>query len=223
MLFVHFHVSITDMKSTTRGSEHRTYVQGARAKAAEATGRRIIDAFLARLMTHWFDEITLDCVAEDAGVTVQTVVRRFGGKEGLLAESAKTLAGRITMTRATPRGDIEQLVKNLIADYEQTGDAIMRLLALEERHPALRACTDLGRRWHRGWVTEMVAEPLDALAAADRTRAIDALVAVTDVYTWKLLRRDMGRSIAATATTLAGLIRATIDEFCGPRPKGDER
>ena len=60
------------MKTATR-----SYHQGARAESAEATGRRIIEAFLARLMDHWFDEITLDRVAEDAGVTVQTVVRRW--------------------------------------------------------------------------------------------------------------------------------------------------
>ena len=38
------------------------------ARLSEATGRRIVEAFLARLMTQWFDEITLDLVAADAGV-----------------------------------------------------------------------------------------------------------------------------------------------------------
>src|SRR3974390_2456291 len=121
------------MKTTTRH-----YAQCARAQAAEATGRRIVEAFLARLMAQWFDEITLDRVAEDAGVTVQTVVRRFGGKEGLLSGAVQTLADRIHTQRATPPGDIDRLVDNLVGDYEQTGDAVIRLLALEGRHPALQ-------------------------------------------------------------------------------------
>src|SRR4051812_42962513 len=94
----------------------RRYAQGARARSAEATGRRIVDAFLARLMEHCYDEITLDRVAGDAGVTVQTVVRRFGGKEGLLAGSVGTLSARIKARRATPPGDIRGAVRNLVAD-----------------------------------------------------------------------------------------------------------
>ena len=82
-----FDVSIADMKSTAaRSGPHRRYVQAARAEAAADTARRILEAFLARLMTQWFDQITLDRVADDAGVTVQTVVRRFGGKDGVVGE-----------------------------------------------------------------------------------------------------------------------------------------
>src|SRR3954470_13205998 len=114
----------------------RSYNQSARAQSTEATGQRILDAFLTRLMQQWFDEITLDRVAEDAGVTVQTVVRRFGGKEGLLASSVKTLSAQIDARRATPRDgdDVGRAVDNLVGDYERTGDALIRLLALEPRH-----------------------------------------------------------------------------------------
>ena len=96
----------------------RRYSQSARAQSAEATARRIVDAFLAQLMEQWFDEITLDRVAADAGVTVQTVVRRFGGKEGLLAGAVKTMAPQVSARRATPPGDLGLLVDNLIEDYE---------------------------------------------------------------------------------------------------------
>jgi AcrR family transcriptional regulator len=164
----------------------RRYIQGARAEAAEATARRIVEAFLARLMTQWFDEITLDRIAEDAGVTVQTVVRRFGGKDGLLADAVNTMGDQIRATRATPPGEIGRLVANLIEDYEKTGDAVVRLLALEPRHAALKEFIDLGRRWHREWVAGLFGGELRGLDAAARKRALDALVIVTDVYTWKL-------------------------------------
>jgi AcrR family transcriptional regulator len=191
----------------------RQYQQRARAEAAEATGRRIVEAFLARLMAQWFDEITLDQVAADAGVTVQTVVRRFGGKEGLLSEAVKTLAPQIRARREAPARDIDRLVENLLGDYEQTGDAVVRLLALEPRHPTLKTVLDFGRRSHREWTRRAYAGALDPLDAQSRERALDALVIVTDVYTWKLLRRDMGRSVRATATAMKNLIRATITEI----------
>jgi AcrR family transcriptional regulator len=196
------------MKTATR-----RYSQNARALSAEATGQRIVDAFLALLMTQWLDEITLDRVAEDAGVTVQTVIRRFGSKDGLLAGSVKALGERVNAQRATPRGDVGRVVDHLLKDYEQTGDAIIRLLALELRHPALTEILYFGRREHRQWVTNAFADSLSKLEAKTRERAIDALVLITDVYSWKLLRRDMERSVAATAMTMKQLILASISEF----------
>ena len=193
------------MKTATR-----SYHQGARAESAEATGRRIIEAFLARLMDQWFDEITLDRVAEDAGVTVQTVVRRFGGKEGLLASAVTIFAERVRAQRAAPPGDFDRLVENLLADYEKTGDAVMRLLALEQRHPTLEPVLELGRGEHRQWVSSGFAALLRGLEPPVRQRALDALVIVTDVYTWKLLRRDLGRSVREASATLKNLIQAII-------------
>jgi AcrR family transcriptional regulator len=196
------------MQTTTR-----QYLQRARAQAAEATGQRIVEAFLARLMTQWFDEITLDRVAADAGVTVQTVVRRFGGKEGLLSDAVRTLAPQIRAQRAAAPGDIDQLVENLIGDYERTGDAVIRLLALEPRHPALKTVLEVGRRGHRQWAGSAFAGALNGIDGPARERALDALVIVTDVYTWKLLRRDMTRSTRATAAAIKNLIRATLTEI----------
>src|SRR5262249_31216476 len=126
----------------------RHYVQTVRAQSAEATGRRIMDAFLARLMQQWFDEITLESVATDAGVTVQTIVRRFGGKEGLLGKAVVILSDQIKAQRSTPSGDLEKVLDNLIGDYETTGDAVVRLLALEPRHLALKDVLEIGRREH---------------------------------------------------------------------------
>ena len=190
----------------------RRYAQSARAESAEATGRRIVDAFLARLMAQWLDEITLDAVAEDAGVTVQTVVRRFGGKEGLLASAVKVFGEQVIAQRAAPPGDVGRLVDNLLADYERTGDCVIRLLALEGRHPAVEPILELGRDEHRRWVSGAFAETLRKLEPSARQRALDALVIITDVYTWKLLRRDMRRSVRETAATIRDLVQAATPQ-----------
>lgn len=192
------------MKST------RAYEQSARAESTAATGARIVEAFLVRLHQQWYDEITLDQVAEDAGVTVQTVVRRFGGKSGLLAEAIREMVRRAGESRATPPGDPERLVRNVVDDYERTGDTIIRLLALEGRHAVLHENLSHGRDRHRDWVGKAFAGDLELLEAKSRQTVLDALVIATDVYTWKLLRRDMGRSIAATRIAIIGMIRATL-------------
>jgi AcrR family transcriptional regulator len=193
-------------------SAGRPYAQGARARSTEENGRRIVDAFINRLMKQWYDEITLDLVAEDSGVTVQTIVRRFGGKEGLLGQAVVILAAKINAQRAMPGGDIDGIVESLFADYEQTGDTVMRLLALEPRHPAIRIATDVGRREHRQWVTGVFGSRLGGLGATARQRAIDALIIATDVYAWKLLRRDMGRAVPVAMATMKFLIQAAIGE-----------
>src|SRR3954471_12624823 len=97
MLFdtAQFNVSMTNMKLKSTKGKTRPYAQTVRAQATEETARRILDAFIARLFTQWLDEITLDRVADDAGVTVQTIVRRFGGKAGLLASSIPIIGERI--------------------------------------------------------------------------------------------------------------------------------
>lgn len=199
------------MKSNA-ASTPRRYEQAARAKSTEETGRRIVEAFIERLLTQWYDEITLDAVAKDAGVTVQTVLRRFDGKEGLLATAVETIGARINAARMVPAGDVEGAVDAVVGDYERTGDAVIRLLALEGRHPAVKRVTDLGRSEHRGWVSTVFAESLRSLDAAARQRMVDALVIATDVYTWKLLRRDMGRGVGATKTIVKNLVQAALVE-----------
>ena len=186
---------------------------GARAEAAEETGRRIVEAFLGRLMTQWYDEITLDAVAEDAEVTVQTVVRRFGGKERLLASAVKELAKGINASREVPSGDVPCIAAKVVGDYEQTGDTVIRLLALEGRLPAIREVLEFGRGEHRRWVAGAFTSELAKLTGKSRERALDALVIATDVYTWKILRRDLGRSVAEATTAMRSMIEAIIEQF----------
>ncbi len=203
-------------------SQARPYRQTARAESAAATGQRIVEAFLKRLGEQWYDEITLDQVADEAGVTVQTIVRRFGGKAGLLDEAIHAMGRSSKERRATPPGDPERLARNLVDDYERTGDTIIRLLAVEGRHAALHEHLTRARRWHRDWIAGVFADDLEPLGAKARQAALDALVVATDVYTWKLLRRDMGRGVAATQATIAGMLRSTISAYSSvedaPRP-----
>jgi hypothetical protein len=114
--------------------------------------------------------------------------------------------------REAAPGDVERLVQNIVADYEKVGDAVVRLLALEPRHPSLSVFLDVGRASHRGWVETKFADVLAAADAARREQIVDALTIVTDVYAWKLLRRDKGRGVGATAAAMTSMVRAVIAE-----------
>ena len=174
----------------------RAYRQSARAIAAEATGERILDAFARQLREQWFDEIRLEGIAREAGVTIQTVIRRFGSKEGLLDAMHGRLGDEIRRRREVEAGDVSGAITSIVEDYEQVGELVIRSLAQEDRYAAIKAITDIGRGMHRAWISEAFSPWLDPMAPRDRRRATDALVVAGDVYVWKLVRRDMKRPVA---------------------------
>jgi AcrR family transcriptional regulator len=179
-----------------------------RAAAAQKTRERIVDAAVELLLTRWYDEVTLREVASSSGVALQTVVNHFGSKDQLVADGVERLHARVETQRgaATP-DDLEGALSILVEHYELTGEAAIRALAMEERAPALRPVLDRGRRFHRAWVERIFASELAGLPAGpDRERALAARVAALDVYVWKLLRRDLGLSPAATAQVMRDLV-----------------
>lgn len=179
----------------------------ARAVAAAATGERILDAAEGLFWEGPTDRILLADVASRAGVTVQTVLRRYRSKDGLIAAAAARAVARVSRQRdEAPIGDVEGAVANLLDHYESHGERVLRLLAAEHTSPTLREITEQGRLVHRRWVERTFSPRLDGLQNATRARRRAQLIAVTDVYTWKLLRRDAGLSRTQTERALVELI-----------------
>jgi AcrR family transcriptional regulator len=190
----------------------RPYRMRARAEAAAATADRILDATVAAF---WESpgQVSLDDVARRAGVTVQTVIRRFGSKDALMAAAAEREVRSVGAERdpaaiTSTKGAIRQLMDH----YEARGDQVIRMLAEEQRLPALREVADIGRRMHREWCAQVFAQALAHRIGADRDRRLAELVAVCDVYTWKLLRRDAGLSRRQTELALLELIEPLLEE-----------
>jgi AcrR family transcriptional regulator len=162
------------------------------------------------MATMWFEDITLDLIAKDAEVTVMTVIRRFGGKEGLLEAAHLHLGKDIEGRRAAKPGDFEAAVNGLARDYEEICPLVMRMLAQEDRYPPLKVLGDIGRRNHRAMVAEVFVETLGKLPPAKRTAMLDALVIAMDIYIWKLVRVDMERPVAAYKTIVKTMIHAAL-------------
>jgi AcrR family transcriptional regulator len=190
----------------------RPYRMQARATATAATAARILDAAETLFWAEPVAEISLDRVAELAGVTVQTVIRRFQSKDGLFEAAVERQIGRVVEQRDTaPAGDLEAAVRILTDHYEELGDRVLRLLGEEDRVPGLRRLTDRGRDYHRGWCERVFDTALADLRGAARGRRLAQLIAVTDVYMWKLLRRD--RALSRRQTELA--MRELLEPLTG--------
>ena len=191
----------------------RPYRMGARAETAAETGERILDAAVEIFWARPSDQISLEDVAEVAGVSVRTVIRRFGGRQGLLAAAAAREVERTAGERSTaPVGDTAAAVAVLVEHYEADGERVLRLLAEEGREPGLGPLVDQGRAVHRDWCARVFAPALTGLTGAERRRRLAQLVAVCDVYTWKLLRRDAGLSRRQTELALVELLRPIVEE-----------
>ena len=66
-----------------------------RAAAAAETAEKILDAATHLFAENVIAEITLADIAERSGVTVQTILRRFGDKDGVFAEAISRLGAEI--------------------------------------------------------------------------------------------------------------------------------
>jgi AcrR family transcriptional regulator len=191
----------------------RPYHQTARAAAAENLRQRVVTSFNHLLLSRWIDEITLDEVAASVGTTRQTVIRLFGGKDGLLEAVIELVRAEAAPRTSMPSdASARAALESLIAHYEAVGDMVMRFLAQEERHSALRPLLALGRLEHHAWVAERFASKQSGLSELERERRITRLIVATDIYTWKLLRRDFGKSQDEVLHLMVGIIKKETGE-----------
>jgi len=84
------------------------------------------------------------------------------------------------------------------------------MLAEEHRIPGFAEVAAVGRTKHRAWIEAAFAEQLAVNPAPERDRILTALIAATDVYVWKLLRRDLGLDRTASESTVETLIRGVL-------------
>jgi AcrR family transcriptional regulator len=196
----------------------------ARAEGMAATRDRIVAAARTLALEQAYEDITLAAIAEAGGVSHQTVLNHFESKEGVMAAAAEVLARETGAARdkAVP-GDTRGAVAILTREYERFGDANARWAIASERLGSLAPLLDEARAGHQAWLERIFAGALPATPAA-RRRALHALHAATDVYTWKLLRRDLRLSSAATEQVMVDLINGIISGgAAAPRSRASQR
>jgi AcrR family transcriptional regulator len=193
------------------GTRH-TYTMVARAEGMAATRERIVEAALKLALEQAYEDITLVAIAEAAGVSHQTVLNHFESKENVAAAAAELLSRQTRSARekATP-GDHGGAVAILVGEYERFGDANARWAIASDRLGSLAPMLDHARAGHQDWLARIFSDRLPKAPSA-RRRAIHALHAATDVYTWKLLRRDLRLTRAETERIMLALINGILGD-----------
>ena len=175
-------------------TKRRSYEMRARKQTTAATRNAIVQAAIDSVVAARSLGITLGSVADRAGVTVKTVLRHFGSREELVDAVYLQILRDVMAERTVTSGVPERELTVLIEHYERRGETVLGLLAEEDDDPRARRMCDTGRTLHRKWVAEVFGAGLP-VEPPERARIIDALVVVTDVYCWKLLRRDRGLTV----------------------------
>ena len=186
----------------------------ARADAAELTGERIVDAMLARFESTPYERIRLEDIASDAAVTSQTVIRRFGGKPGLMVATVQREMGRIMAAReAAADAPPAETLHALVQHYERYGRLILKTYAEAPLVPGLPELVTTARAYHVQWCRQAFADDLDVVGAAAgttgdgvRQRRLAQIVAICDATTWRILRDDGGLDPERTEQALAELL-----------------
>lgn len=187
----------------------RRYDGRLRAERAQESAERILAVAERAFATEHFERVTLASVAASAGVTVTTLQRKYGDKQGLFAACAARGRARIVAQRgAPPAEDVRAALAQLVDHYEAEGRLVWHLVRQESDVPTLARVVREGRRTHRAWVETVFADALEGLAKDARRRRSDALVAATDLFVWKLLRVDLGRARADVEGTMFAMASA---------------
>lgn len=191
----------------------RPYAMTTRAAASDETRRRILSSTLALSAEKLTLEILLGDVADRAGVTTKTILRHFGSRDGLLDAATEVARAEIVQERVAPIGDSAGAVTVVVDHYEERGDWVMRMLGQEDSDARVHGVVELGRATHREWVATTFRPQLDRVPLDDREAAADLLAVATDIYTWKLLRRDRALGRATTEERMRGLVGAIVTQY----------
>ncbi len=189
----------------------RRYAMAARAAKAEATKARIRGSAMELYCQRPIEEFTLEEVADRAGVAVRTVLRAYPSKDELVYAALDEMAAGGVYLKPTPPGDIKAGVSAFFDIYETVGDLVLQRLIDERRRPGLKPSLDQGRENHRDGVKFIFAPQLEQRRGAARSELFSMLVIMTDVYVWKLLRRDMALTRPAAEAIVGKMIFSIIE------------
>jgi AcrR family transcriptional regulator len=190
----------------------RPYRMQARAAAVEDATERILDAAEELFWQDPAEFPTLRQIADRAGVSVHSIIRRFGGVDGVSQAAMTRSIGRVSAQRdAADPADLSSVVAAIVEHYEQLGDRVLTMLAMEQVVPGVGPLVERGRELHVDWCRRMFAGALEERQGSDRKRLLAQLVAVCDVYMWALLRRQRGLGRSQTELALFELIEPLVN------------
>ena len=172
-----------------------SYKGSIQSEVRELTHQRILDAVRNLSLDFWLDEITLNQIADQANVCVQTLFRHFDSRDELIEESLENFIHVIQDQRPDTRDvSVQSIVDILLNNYEQNGNWIFRLQSQEKRFSGIAKWNRAWQETQLEWVQRNFAVYLQALSTINQQELEEILFSLTDVQFWKIYRHDLGKS-----------------------------
>jgi AcrR family transcriptional regulator len=191
----------------------RKYTQQARAVAAEETRRRILEAMRDRLRVAPSEALSIERVAQEAGVARSTVYLLFGSKAGLFEALGQDLLERTGFRRivdavALPeaRDAVRESLRAAVSVYAAERDVTRTIYSMWSLEPeAVRRAFEVverGRAEGQRRMAERLAEQGHLPPDVTIEEATDILWVITSFETFDQLYTGRGLSEADTAARL---------------------
>ena|SRR5579864_2269209 len=186
----------------------RRYSMERRSAKVEATKTRVRTAATALYAAHP-EHFALKTVAEQAGTSVQTVLRIYGSKAALVASLLETSRGPSRRPGSLPE-HIETAIRARYSEYEKNADVLNQTPSDSRRDPSQAKQLETTRQAHRVWVEKIFAGALGTQASLAEQARLFGLIVATDVTVWRLLRRDFGLYRRAAEAVVIGIIASLL-------------
>lgn len=190
----------------------RSYAQTARRDQTESRRRQMIDAVFALMDRGSFGAVTLQGVADEAGVSLRTVTRHFGSKEELLRLSMAEAREAEETNREVPVGDIDAVCRVLADRYETMAEYIYRMGDVELTYSWLSEWVQMARRSHLEWLAEAFAPWLPP-EGPQRDDRLMCLFSATEVRSWWAIRQRFGYSVERARSVMQHQIEALTSRW----------
>lgn len=192
----------------------KNYKADVQSEIKTLTRLRILAACRDLFLEKWVDQITLEDVARQANVTVQTLLRHFGTRDALVNLAISEIDLGIQMRKVPPQqGNLQTITSAVTEFYEVYGLYLLRAIALEDRFPQLNLLLTRSRRMHREWVQHSFDVYLRALSPQNRQQLEDQLYSLTEVYFWRVYRIDLGKSREILENTWVRMLRSLLQSY----------
>ena len=192
-----------------------------RAVAAAATRDEVLRAARRLFLEHGYAATTINQVATEAGVAVQTVYSSVGGKPALVLALNDLIDGESGVgplaAEIAGTDDPEVVLTNAVRVTrqlnERCGDIVRLLLAAEPANAEVAAAVEDGMRRHHGGA-ELFGRRLAELGSlrdgVTAEQATTAYAVMTSPDNWRQLTGDFGWSYAQTEAWMTDSLRTLL-------------
>jgi len=208
----------------------RTYRLGRRAETSDHNHQRILDAAYELIAEAGFHPVSVDAVADRAGVTRVTVYRHFGSKRGLLEAVSSYRMDQAQLARldqARTHPDVVTALRDFLREscrlMSEIGDTLRTSLEVARHEPEVAHVLDVGYYGRRRRSLEELATRLrneHALAPGwTPRRVVDVLMIVTSLEAFETLTQRQGYSVRRAAQIVFDIAAG----FLAPEATGRSR